>query len=198
MKKIVSFVLACSLLLSLASCGSDTSENVADVSETVMDATDTSDATDVETTGFTTTASSLEDDYLSVISDNYELNDLSIASFEDNSTTYTIQVDEGEERIGFLFIGADDDGNITSIIICWSATDIVASQYKKLMASAFILGANRLSYEDASELADEMNNIIIFGGDAVEKNGITYNCGELSENDRDYIVCTMSIAGAES
>ncbi len=210
MKKIISLMLACSLLLSLASCGSDTSETVTEASETVTDTTgttDTTDATDVtdvsdisvaETTGFTIKSSSIEDDYLSVISDNSELSDLSIASYEHDSTSYTIQVDDDEERIGFLFITEDDDGNVTSIIICWSATDIVASQYKKLMASAFILGDNRLSYEDASELADEMNDIIIFGGDAVEKNGITYNCTDFSYDDRDWVMCGMSTAEAES
>lgn len=39
-----------------------------------------------------------------------------------------------------------------------------------------------LTYEEANEITDELNDIALFGGDTIEKNNITYSVMGMSDN----------------
>lgn len=127
--------------------------------------------------GITAQESTLKEDYTSVISGNSQFSDLSIMDFNEDDGTYEIVVAEDDEVIGMIQIGIADDGSIKAYI----AAAIDAST--KLLASAFMLGDNRLSYSEAYDIAVQMNenyNKDLYGEDTdvVVKNGIRYDCGE--------------------
>ncbi len=125
---------------------------------------------------FTTKLDGYQSQIDKVISANDELKALKVTQTKsgDNPEVTYMYIEYDGEAIGFLMVKSNDEGYIQSVCPVGSTT-VKASEIDAMLAASFMALDSGLTYEDANEIAGDMVDIAVIGGDGVSKNGINYD-----------------------
>ena len=125
------------------------------------------------------------DNVKSTISKNEGLDGLSLESAElsEDEESATVSVKVSGSDVGFYFLSpSSEDSTSVDMIIASFRDDVKGKDYYKMLNAAWMAFDVELTYEEANEITDELNDIALFGGDTIEKNNITYSAMGMSDN----------------
>lgn len=121
---------------------------------------------------FTTTTDKFEKKLSTVVSANNELEGFLVKYQGETLIAYV-----DNKPIGFYVIVADENQNIKSVLLTIETDGPSLSEYRKMLVATFMTLDSGLTYAEAAEISDNLNTMLIFGGDGLEKNGIRYMVG---------------------
>ena len=125
---------------------------------------------------FTTSVEQFSQDIENVVSKPDELEGLAFepAEMSDGGESATMIVKESGSDIGFYFLSTSDNSSLNMVTATFGM-DVKGKSYKKMLNAAWMTFDPDLTYEEAAEITDEIDNILIFGGESIEKNNIKYS-----------------------
>lgn len=146
MKKLLALMLAAVMALSLVACDGGGAE---------------------AKTAFSVTN---EDDFYealaNAISSNEELDGLTL----DGEQVY-----ESGDFVGVLDISEDDNGILQGVTVLVDTDGPTEKQYFKILNATWMTLDDKLTYDEANAISDQLDDIWLFGGDPVVNDEITYN-----------------------
>ena len=146
MKRLLTLMLAAVLALSLMACGGGEPE--------------------AKTAFSVKNKDNFYEALANVISNNDELDGLTL----DDEQVY-----ESGDFVGVLNISEDDNGILQGVTVFVDADGPTERQYFKILNATWMALDDKLTYDEANGISDQLDDIWLFGGDPVVNNEIKYD-----------------------